>query len=194
MKAISLLPPEIKQKRLLDQKINRAFTITTVALVIMLAVYAVLFVAGIKLRSDLRALERARAAVEAEAAALEEYAGLFDKLTDAENIIRQAGGTVPQWSDLLQDIGYSLPHGAWLAEVTAEYAENGGEIQLTGWAYDHSDVAALLEQVYKLGKLEDVRCQVSSATSIDGQDVVKFFIQARLTTGPPFLDSLEGGG
>lgn len=190
---VSLLPPEIKSKRLLNRKLNNIFVAITVVLLVILAAYVVLFISGIKLRSDLRGLQKVRTAVEEEAAALEEYALLYEQLIDAEELIGQAMGNVPHWSNLLQDVGYHLPPTVWLMELTADYSEGGGKIKLRGWAYEHSDVAAMLERLYTLDKLEDVRCQVSLASMLGGEDVVQFYIEAAIVDGPPFLEAVEGG-
>ena len=92
---VSLLPPEIKSKRLLNRKLNNIFVAITVVLLVILAAYVVLFISGIKLRSDLRGLQKVRTAVEEEAAALEEYALHYEQLIDAEELIGQAMGNVP---------------------------------------------------------------------------------------------------
>ncbi len=191
---VSLLPPEIKSKRLLNRKLNNIFAGITVVLLVMLVAYAALFISGLKLRSDLRALRNVRAAVEEEAAALEEYALLYDQLTAAEAVIGEAMGNVPHWSDFLQDLSYHLPPAVWLMELTADYSSEGGKIKLRGWAYEHSDVAAMLERLYTLEKLKEVRCQVSLASVLGGEDVVQFYVEAELVDGLPYLEALEGGG
>ncbi len=190
---VSLLPPEIKSKRQLQDKLNKVLKLITLLLAVVLVIYSAMLIAGIKLGSDLRSLQRDRAAVEQEVAALEEYAVMYEQLNAAENMINLAMGTVPHWFNLFQEISYTMPHNVWLMEVAAKYDDESGEIMLRGWAYEHSDVAAFLEYLYTLETIDEVRCQISSSSIVGGHDVARFDIQARIMTGPPFL-KVSGGG
>lgn len=194
MKTISLLPPELKSRRLAQSRQNSLLVGATVLVLAVLLAYGALFVTSIFLRGDLRALKAQREAVELEAAALEEYALLHEELIAAETLVANAMGTVPSWGNLLQEIGLILPTGVWLSEVTAKYEDSGGELSLRGWAYEHDDVAAMLEQIYSLDKLADIRCRVSSETVYGGQPVVQFTVDALVQTGPAFITIAEGAG
>jgi len=156
-------------------------------------VYSALFINSLFLRADLRALVREREAVETEAAALEEFAVLHRDLVAAEELVAKAMGTVPMWDEMIRKIGITIPAGIWLSEVTAEYLDQGGELTLRGWAYHHDDVAAMLEKIYTLEQLDDIRCRVSLETVYGGQPVVQFTVSALLKTGPAFITPAEGG-
>lgn len=190
---VSLLPPEIKSKRLIQEKLNKVLRLVTLLLAVVLVVYSAMFFAGVKLRGDVKKLQKDRAAVELEAAVLEEYAVMYEQLNAAEEKINQAMGTVPHWINLFQDISFTMPHNVWLMEVAANYDHESGEILIRGWAYEHSDVAAFLEHLHTLESITEVRCQISASSIVGGQDVTRFSIQARILTGPPFLE-VSGGG
>jgi Tfp pilus assembly protein PilN len=193
LKTISLLPPELKSRRSAQSRQNTVLVGVTVLVVLVVLAYGALFVTSIFLRSDLKALQAQREAVELEAAALEEYAVLHQELVAAEALVGKAMGTVPPWGSLLQEIGLILPTGVWLSEVTAKYADSSGELTMRGWAYEHDDVAAMLEQIYSLDKLDDIRCRVSTETVYGGQPVVQFIVNALVETGPAFITIAEGG-
>jgi len=192
-KNISLLPPELKSRRLAQKRQSIFLAVATVLLVAVVLAYSALFVSSIFLRSDLKSIRAQRESVEAAAAELEEYALLHEELTAAEALVAKAMGTVPPWASLLQEIGIALPAGVWLSEVAARYEGSGGELTLRGWAYEYDDVAAMLEQVYTLEQLDDIRCQVSAGTVFEGQQVVQFVVAARVERGPEFISVAEGG-
>ena len=194
MKTVSLLPPELKGRRITQRKHSSILVYIFLLLVLVVLVNIGLLVQSYLLKNDLKSLQDQRAGTESQVAALQEYAALHDQLVARENLIQDLMGTPPLWSSLIQNISYHLPNGVWITEISARYEETGGEIDLRGWAYDHSDVAEMLEQIYTLDKLDDIRCQVSTATFLEGQPVVQFLVKARLNSGPPFLALTEGEG
>jgi Tfp pilus assembly protein PilN len=193
LKTISLLPPELKKSRADQRKQSSLLLAVAAPAALALLVYSALFVTSFFLRADLQALRLEREAVEREAAALNEYAVLHQELLSAEGLLVAAMGTTPPWAGLIREIGLILPTGVWLSEVTANYLDTGGELTLRGWAYTHDEVAAMLEQIYTLDQLDDIRCQVSLETLHGGQPVVQFTVKALLKTGPAFITTAEGG-
>jgi len=194
LKTISLLPPELKKSRAEQRKQSSLLLAVAAPAALALLVYSALVVTSFFLCADLQALRLEREAVEREAALLTEYAVLHQELVSAEGLLVEAMGTTPPWDGLIREIGRSLPTGVWLSEVTANYIEAGGELTLRGWAYAHNEVAAMLDQIYTLEQLTDIRCQVSLETLHGGQPVVQFTVKALVKTGPAFIPTAEGGG
>ena len=89
-KNISLLPPELKAKRLAQKRQNTFLAVATVLVVVVVLVYSALFVNSIFLRSDLKSIRKQRESVETAVAELEEYALLHEELTAAEALVAKA--------------------------------------------------------------------------------------------------------
>ena len=188
MEYVSLLPPELKEKR--EQERKQGILVRAVGLffIVALVVYAFLLVSTIMTRSELRSLRSERELLETQAATLEEYEVLYNNMRAAESRVNSAMGRVPVWNEFMQDIGLALPPGIWLSDMNVNYFEESGSFNMRGWAYNHSGVAAMVEEIETLGQLDDIRVGVSSETIYDGQEAVQFNIDAVVRSGPPFMD------
>lgn len=188
MEYVSLLPPELKEKR--EQERKQGILIRAVGLffIVALVVYAFLLVSTIMTRSELESLRSERELLETQAAALEEYEVLYDNMVVAEGRVDSAMGRVPVWNDFMQDIGLTLPPGIWLSDMHVNYNEESGSFNMSGWAYNHSGVASMIEEIETLEQLDEIRVGVSSETIYDGQEAVQFTVDAVLLPGPPFID------
>jgi Tfp pilus assembly protein PilN len=190
---VSLLPPEIKARKMAREKQRKLFILFILLLLVILIVYIFFQVSAFMIRQDIQAIRSEREAVEREAAALEEYEELYLELTARENVIGSAMGTVPSWSGLLRDISGTLPVGSWLSELSMSYGDESGSMIIRGWAYNHSGVASMLERMVTLDQLEEVEISASSETEYQGIEVVQFQADGVLLTGPEFFPDNRGG-
>ena len=178
MEIVSLLPPEIKQKRLEERRQAMLVRVIAAFFILVLVVYAFLLVGSMLTKSNIGSIRSERESVEMQINALQPYADLFAEMTTAEQRLEQAMGTDPLWSDFLQDIGLALPPGIWLSEMNITYSDTGGSLNIRGWGFSNDNVAEMIERVRALELINDVRIQVASETTFEGQDAVLFTVDA----------------
>jgi Tfp pilus assembly protein PilN len=187
MNHVSLLPPEIKKKRLEEKKQNLLIRIVIAIFLVVMCVYAFLLVSTFLTRSNLESLRFEREAVENQIAALSEYELLYNNVNAAEARLNAAMGSIPLWTEFLQGLGLTLPPGVTLTTMTLTYESEAGTLSMQGWTYSHSDVADMLDKLETLEQLADIRCRVSTETVTAGQDTVQFTVDAVLLPGPQFI-------
>lgn len=192
---VSLLPPEIKKKRIDEKKQGKLIRIFLIVFVIILAGYAFLLVSSLFARSELQALQEERDTVESQAAELAEYEELYNRMNEAEELINTAMGRVPLWGEFLKDMSRAIDPDAALIDLSVSYEDNdeAGSFNMRGWTYTHRNVADMLDRVRELEQLENLRCRVSVATAIDQTDAVEFNVDAGIRPGPHFFEPEEGG-
>lgn len=193
MEYVSLLPPEIKARKMAQSKQRKLLIAFIVLMVILLVVYAFLIVSTFMTRQNLRSIESERESVEREVAALREYDDLYQEMVSKENIIRDAMGSVPVWSELLRDIGQALPVGTWLSDLTLNYAGDIGALTMRGWAYDHRGVAETLDRLFEIEQLDQIEVGVAAETDYEGIEVVQFQAVGAVLPGPEFFSDNQGG-
>lgn len=191
MDHVSLLPPEIKKRRLEESKQAVLIRVVMVVFLIIMIVYAYLLVSTFIARNDLKILRQERETVEMQVASLAEYETLYNNLTAAETRLNTAMGSVPIWDQFLQDIGLTLPPGVTLIDMTLTYATENGTLNMRGWTYSHRDVGDMLDLLQTIEQLDEVRCRVSTETTVGSQHAVQFTVDAVLLPGPPFLTEVE---
>lgn len=187
MNHVSLLPPEIKKKRLEEKKQALLVRIVIAIFLVVMCVYAFLLVSTFLTRSNLESLRFEREAVENQAAALSEYEILYNNINAAEARLNAAMGSIPLWTEFLQGLGLALPPGVTLTNLALTYESENGTLNMRGWTYSHSDVADMLDKLDTLEQLADIRCRVSTETVTAGQDTVQFTVDAVLLPGPQFI-------
>ncbi|MDW7740386.1 MAG: hypothetical protein SCJ97_10100 [Bacillota bacterium] len=188
MEYVSLLPPEIKARKIAQLKLRKIFLILFVVLLITACVFTFFLVRNILTQRQLSSLIVEREMVERDAAALQEYEDLFQQVNARVSLVSNAMGTFPPWGKLLTDTSNTLLVGTWLSDLTLNYSDTSGILNMRGWAYNQSGVASMLEQLYKLDQLDQVRLRLSSATQFDGSDAVEFQVESQILTGPAFID------
>ncbi len=188
MEYVSLLPPELLVKKAEDRRQGVIIRVVIYTFIISLMIYAFLLVSSILARNELNTINFERESVERQAEGLEEYATLYADMNNAEEVLAAAMGNVPVWNEILFDLAITFPPGTvWLSEMSVNYREGSGSINMRGWAYDHSYLASMLEEVSTMEQLSGVRCQVSTESSYGGVDVVMFTIEAVVRPGPQFI-------
>ena len=193
MEYVSLLPPEIKTRRQQQRRQAVLIRVAIVLFIIILIVYSYLLVSSIMARNTLESLRDERANLENQAAALEQYEILYNDMRAAEEIVITAMGQAPPWSELMTDLGLTLPPGVWLSSMSLNYGAEEGTFNMQGWTYTHSGVAEMLDEIEKMEQLSDIRVQTSSETTFDGRDAVQFTINAVVLPGSAYLDREEEG-
>ncbi len=206
MDYVSLLPPEIKQRRIDEQRQGKIIKLAVIVLAIVLAVYIFLLVSSLLTRNSLQSLQDERRDLESQAAALQEYADLYEEMSETEDRLNRAMGTVPDWSQFMLDLAMALNPEGSLSEVNLAYEavtndtndtnDNAEEDSITsqgyfnmrGKSYSHGNVGDVLERVQELEQLDDVRCRISSETTLNNRPAVEFTVDARLLPGPVFFD------
>jgi Tfp pilus assembly protein PilN len=195
MKNISLLPQEIVARRIAKRRQQQLILSATVVLILLLAVNLYLFAVNfLIMRPEIISLQDHRERLESDIKVMQEYELLYEETTAAEKLVASALGTTPSWSGVLYNLGLKLPAGVWLSEVSARQQDGEGSMSIRGFAQAHDDVATLLQRVHELNTLEDIRCQVSTASKRAGRSVVEFTMEARMVTAPPVTTTAEGGG
>jgi Tfp pilus assembly protein PilN len=196
MKNISLLPQEIVTRRLAKRRQQQLILSATVVLILLIAVNLYLFAVNfLIMRPELNSLQSLRKRLESDIEVMQEYELLYEETTAAEHLVNSALGSTPFWSGLIYELGKNMPTEAWWSEVSAQYPKDGeGSISIKGFAQDHDNVAALLQKFHALDALEEIRCQVSTATEKAGRNLVQFTLEARMVTEPPDTAAAEGGG
>ncbi len=191
MEYVSLLPPEIKAKRIAQQRYSIIIRVLLALLLFAFLILSFLLVSSIFIRQDLRSLESERESLDQQAAVLAEYEELYNRLMARESMVGEAMGTVPPFSGLLREASQTLQAGTWLSELNIGYEGESGSLTMVGWAFNHSSVAVMLDQLYTIDQLSQV--QVSSSTDIDyqGMEAVQFQISGQILTGPAFVLSEE---
>ena len=202
MEHVSLLPPEIKKRRIVEKRQGRVLRIGVLVIALLVLANVFLLVTTILTRNTLHSLQDEREELEAQAAELREYEELYNEMSAAENRLNTAMGNVPDWSRLLLDIGQAINPEASINDLSLTYVINtddegnntgSGSFDMSGWSYSHGNVADMLGRVQRLEQLDDVRCRVSQETTIQGRRAVEFDVDADLLPGPVFFDP-DGGG
>lgn len=193
MEYVSLLPPEIKARKMAERKQKKLILAFIMLLVLLLVVSAYLLASTFITNQRLRSIQAERESVDREVTALQEYDNLYRQMTKKENIIRDAMGTVPAWSELLRDIGQALPVGTWLSDLTLNYAGDSGALTMRGWAYDHRGVAETLDRLFEIDQLDQIEVGVATEADYEGLEVVQFQAVGAVLPGPEFFSDNQGG-
>jgi Tfp pilus assembly protein PilN len=193
VKHISLLPPEIKAKRIAQQKMSRIYLLLVIAIIVILFINLYLLANAFIIRQDLKALQNEKDFVDNQASVLVEYEELHQQLASTEKLVNDAMGTVPHWGVLLRDISRNLPVGTQLSEIRLNYDDQNGTVLLRGWIGDHNGLADLLDRLDNIEQLDQIQCRVSTETGIEGQEAVQFLVDGVLLSDSLFLAEDKGG-
>lgn len=191
MKHVSLLPPRIREERLKERRQATMVRIMIAFFILVLIVYAFLFVSAMLTNSSIKTLRFEREALEMQVDSLQPYSDLFAQMNQSERRLNQAMGTVVSWNDFLLDLGSTLTPGTWLENLSLIYGAEEGTLRVSGFAFSHDNISELVEHLNTMEQLEDVLLQVSSTTEQEGQEVISFTLEAALKPGEPYLEDAE---
>lgn len=193
MKHVSLLPPEIKSKRMAQRTRSRVYLLLVIIIIMIICINLYLLVNIFFIRQNLKTLQNERTAIDNQVAALTEYEELYLRLDRTKILVDVAMGTVPRWGVLLRDISQTLPVGTQLSEMSINYADQSGTLTLRGWVGDHSSLADLLDRLNNVEQLDQIQVRTSTEIGIEGRETVQFLVESVLLSGPVFLSEDEGG-
>ncbi|MGH2661717.1 MAG: PilN domain-containing protein [Actinomycetota bacterium] len=200
---INLLPPEVFER----QRARRRTVAVSALGFIVLAALGAFYVLQISrlsdVEDDITAQQATNAELQAQVADLQDVAQLEQEIAATRTLLDGLLADRVQWSGVLGDVSLVIPAQAWLnglTGTTAAAAPEGeavttgafaGQIQFTGFAFEHRDVALWLS------RLEDVRgflnpwLGTSTKTEIGDRQVVEFQSSVDLSTEA--LESEQGG-
>jgi len=212
MPRVNLLPPEIAEA----QRFRRVQMGLGGAVVAAFAVVGVLYVGAM---SDAGSAEEELEQTQAKSVALKgeerRYAAVpavAKALEDADKRLAGAMGEEILWSNVMNDMGLTIPRRVWFTNFSATQTLTSGtkaapataagpvlstgigQVKIEGIAYGHKDVATLLDA---LAKQEGHRDPYYTASDLDTESplarpVVKFSVQTTLTDGLFSLRFREG--
>jgi len=190
---VSLLPPEIKTKKKTQDRQRKLIIAFFLLMLVLILINGYYLVSIVLERQELRTLQGEREIIERQAAALEEYEILYQKLIAKENLIVDAMGSMPLWGELLSNASRSLTVGTWLSDLNLSYSDNSGSLSMSGWAYDYNGVADMLDRLIADDQFEQIKCRVSAETDYRGYEAVQFQVDGVIPAGPRFFSDDQGG-
>lgn len=192
MEYVSLLPPEIKEKKVEEKKQRILFRVAFFIFLAALVAYAFLFAGTFLARSDLSVLRAEKATVERQIESLAQYEDLYQEMNAAEGRLNAAMGNNPLWHDFLQDLAILLPPGAWLSDLTLSYGGESGTLNLRGWSFSNGILSDMLENAKEFDSLADVRIRNTTDTLVDGRPALQYVIDAQVNSGPEYIETGNG--
>lgn len=193
MEYVSLLPPEIKSRKLAQKKQRKILLVLFILLLLVLVIFAFLWVSAFLVKLDLKSIQSERESIEEAAAVLKEYEILYDHMTAKERKINAAMGTAPLWDELLRDTSRAIATGTWLSNLILTYDDQSGLFNMRGWAFDQSGVAIMLERLSALEQMNQVQIRTIVGTEYEGRDAVEFQVEGEILSGPAYIADLESG-
>lgn len=193
MKRISLLPPEIKSKRLANIRISKLYMFMVIAILIIIFINLYLLLNAYFIRQDLQALQTERDFSDSQAAALAEYELLNQQYISIKELVNDAMGDAPNWSTFMVDISKNIPVGTQLSEIRIDFSDEIGVLILQGRVADYNGLASLLDSLDNLEQIDQIQCRVSTETGVAGDETVQFLIESVILAGTQFIDDDLGG-
>lgn len=200
---INLLPPEVFERQ---QARRRTVGVAAVGFIVLVALGAFFVLQTFRLsdvEDDIQAQETSNGELQGQINELQDIAQLEQQIATTRGLLDSLLADRVMWSGVLQDVSVVIPSEAWLegltgtagapagstVEATAPTSGLVGQIQFSGFAFEHRDVALWLT------RLEDVRgflnpwLASSTKTDVGGTEVVQFTSTVDLTD-----QVLEPGG
>lgn len=212
MKRINLLPREERAKA----QRERGLLWVVIALVALVALLGVIYLWQSSQVSDKEEerdrLEAEIAAVQQQAAALQQYQVLQSKRTDLTTTAKAIYEARVPWSTIFEEISLVIPENVRLQTLTgtvpavmlpgpAQAPEAAGagtelaaDVTFTGQTYEHRDVAEFMTRLGLLPQLTNIQLTSSTqaaatgSTTTTGQQLTTFTVTAslrRYVTAPP---------
>lgn len=206
MEAISLLPREIKEKEQRKRFVFNIIMIIVLTLFTYGGAYLILSSAINDVNMQIEKIQTKRETMEEGITRLEPYREFQKKIASYESILEESVGDMPRWELVMRDVSGTIPGEVWLLDfymtyeggVEADNNENEedgnvGELNMTGYAYEHDDVAIWLGRLNNNPELRDVNLEYSIMTEREGREVVEFYVTAGVVPRE-FVSPLERKG
>jgi len=188
VKPISLLPPELKEKRKNKRKLLLVGLVLAVCLVFTAGFNLALSISVFNVRNQTAQVSDTRAEVEDRIEELAPYQELYEALLRAEDIVESAVGDKPDWQGMLTEVGNSMPANSWLVDVQAvhedpeddEGDDQLGELLIRGYTRDHHEFSDWMVALEEIPLLTDVEYSFFVKTTYDGRDAYEFEVTAQV--------------
>jgi Tfp pilus assembly protein PilN len=198
MKRMNLLPPEERAKASRE----RGLMWVIIALVALIAILGVVYLwqnnqVGDK-EDQAAQLEADIAAVQTQAAALQQYAVLQTKRTEMTSTAKSIDAARVPWSTIFEEISLVIPENVRLQSLTCAVPANmlpgaaaapevagtelAADITFTGQTYEHKDVAEFMTRLGLLPQLTNIQLSSSAkaASTETTQSLTTFTVTASL--------------
>jgi len=198
MKRMNLLPPEERAKASRE----RGLMWVIIALVALIAILGVVYLwqnnqVGDK-EDQAAQLEADIAAVQTQAAALQQYAVLQTKRTEMTSTAKSIDAARVPWSTIFEEISLVIPENVRLQSLTCAVPANmlpgaaaapevagtelAADITFTGQTYEHKDVAEFMTRLGLLPQLTNIQLSSSTkaASTETTQSLTTFTVTASL--------------
>jgi len=189
MRQINLIPPEIAARRRSRQitALVGAIGLGLVAIVVIVYLIQAARLAGEK--NTLAGVKRDNTTLERKVAALSQFAQLQATLQTKEKLLTTLTQNEVRWSVLLSDVSLVIPSDVWLTTFSGSVQEATqqtpatagaaqpiviGNIQMSGVAFTHLDVAKWLIRLADVREFVLPYLSLSSKSEIGTQSVVQF--------------------
>jgi Tfp pilus assembly protein PilN len=197
--SVNLLPPELEQERRFRKlQVAMGFAVL-VAGGCVAAGYMWAHSGVATAQQQLAAAQSQQAVLNGELSKLQNVSAVDAQVASDKNLLGTAMGNEIQWSHYLTDLSLFIPDNVWLTNVTAtESAPTSGsssatvaggvmptgigQIQFTGVAFTHDDVATWLQALAKERGFEDPYFSSSTESQLDKHTVVDFTSTVTLTS------------
>jgi len=170
-----------------------------IGLMVLLIIYFVLIFANVQANSELNKLKKDRATLDSEIQVLGKYEDLQQQVIFVNQTFEKIMNNVPDWDDLLVNIGLNIPDGVWLTDMTATQSKSktknedegegegksttGGDLLVRGLAINNSLIASWLDEIQKISHVQNANISFASKRVVDNQNVIQFEIKASITPG-----------
>ncbi|MBS3968846.1 MAG: PilN domain-containing protein [Clostridia bacterium] len=197
MNNVSLLPPEIKLYRQSRQKMKFYSFILIIGFMVLLLIYFSLIFANVQTRSELTVLRNEKIILENEISILKKYEQMQEQVIYLNRTFEKIMERVPDWEGVLLDIGFNIPDGVWLTDITATHSTTsesiGGDLLIRGIGANNLLVAAWLEEIRVMSFVNNANINFVSKRIVDNHEVIQFEIKVAVKPGVYYSPFLKGG-
>ncbi len=195
MVRINLLPAEILDKRRFEGRFSWVLVVAIILGAAIVITFVVgLLIAGLK-SQELEAKQAEVTSLQEQAEAYKVFEDRMAELSGKQGVVQGAKQGRIDWGRLATEVSLVLPSDVWVERLTAD---QGGGIQIQGWAVDDPDdvpdagfktIAATLVRLASLEQLHSVWLTSSNKAIFanTGKDAISFTI----TTGVRSQDATQ---
>lgn len=191
MPRVNLLPPEFAAKRELRRTQIGVVALSAVAMAVVAAAGAVLFIVNASIEANANKAEAQVMAVRGEISKYSDVPRYFNAVDAAKQAQTAALRDEVLWYQYLNDIALSYPKAVWLNNLTFSNAAPGagnplatqglGSVSVSGGGYEYSDVASWMETLDRTAGFTDSSFANSLRTSTNEKLHVDFQSSATVT-------------
>lgn len=194
--AVNLMPPEIGEQRRLRRLQFAMGGAVVAAFVVVGGLYSVAHGGVTSARTQLQEAQAQHTQLQRQLASLQNVQDVYMQVNQREAMLTAAMGREIRWSRYLNDLSLRIPDNVWLTQVTATEADASatsaapaapgltpgiGQMQFTGVAFQHDDVAAWLDALAKEKGFANPYFSNSAEGTIGTKKVVNFSSTTTLT-------------